>query len=84
MMRTIKAIWRLLNASLFFACLLSVATHAQSKDERDIISKFQSGQATGMKVMILLAGANGSLTPVDPERELSPSEEIKVALESNI
>ncbi len=60
MMRTIKAIWRLLNASVFFACLLSVATDAQSEDERDILSKFPGGQATGMKVTILLAGANGS------------------------
>ena len=83
-MRTIKTIWRLLNASLFFVCLLAVATYAQSEDERDIVSKFQSGQATGMKVTILLAGANGSLTAVDPKREFSPGEEIKVALESNM
>src|SRR5262245_48339162 len=84
MMNMIKTIWRLLNASLFFVCLLAVATFAQSEDERDIVSKFQSGQATGMKVTILLAGANGSLTAVDPKRECSPGEEIKVALESNM
>ena len=84
MMNMIKTIWRLLNASLFFVCLLAVATFAQSEDERDIVSKFQSGQATGMKVTILLAGANGSLAAVDPKREFSPGEEIKVALESNM
>jgi hypothetical protein len=69
---------------LLLACLLLATGYAQSENERDIVSKFQSGQATGMKVTILLAGANSSLTPVDPKREFSPGEEIKVALESNM
>jgi hypothetical protein len=79
-----KKIHRFICSFLFLALLPPAAGHAQSEDERDIVSKFQSGQATGMKVTILLAGANGSLTPVDPKREFSPGEEIKVALESNM
>src|SRR5262245_44001847 len=79
-----KKISPLKSVFLLLACLLPAPLLAQSEDERDIVSKFQSGQATGMKVTILLAGANSSLTPVDPRRDFSPGEEIKVALESNM
>jgi hypothetical protein len=64
--------------------LLQFTAHAQSSEERDIVSKFQSGQVSGMKVTILLAGANGALSPVDPKREFKPGEEIKVIVESNM
>lgn len=68
---------------LLTACLLRFTAVAQN-DERDIVSKFQSGQASGMKVTILLSSANGALTPVDPKREFRPGEEIKVLVESNL
>lgn len=76
---------RLLGIAIpLLACLLQIMALAQGNLERDIVSKFQNGQASGMKVTILLSSANGALTPVDPKREFQPGEEIKVLVESNL
>ncbi|MGH9837256.1 MAG: DUF4384 domain-containing protein [Blastocatellia bacterium] len=78
-----KTICELLIISFLFALQIpSPALTQENDEERDMIKKYESGAAHGMKVTILQRSGD-SLTAVDPKNEFKKGDRIRVEIESN-
>ncbi len=70
--------------SLFCLFPLALTAAAQTEDQvRDVQKLYKTAQVPGLEVTIYLQEKNGSLTPVEPQREFHQGERVKIRIESN-
>lgn len=84
-MRIINLLSVLLSVMMLGGRLCLMAGLAQdSAVERDIINRFNNGQAQGLEIEIQLKDAGGGFSSTDLTREFKPGEEIRLLIESNV
>ena len=72
--------------ALLLLCLLSFPrpTQAQTEEQiREIQNQYQTAESPGLQITIYLKQDNGTLTPVDPQREFHQGERVQIRIESN-
>jgi len=71
--------------SLFCLLPLALEAAAQTEDQvRDVQKLYKTAQVPGLEVTVYLQEKNGSLVPVEPQRQFHQGERVKVRIESNV